>query len=275
MGECPSGEPRAGLGDYAISAVVSLDVQPRTFQKTTLCTHHVEVAVSPFLITQRGPEIGRRDELTDAQLTVGRGPDNDLVLLDALVSRYHAVIRRDGDDVVVIDLGSTNPVAVNDTVLEPGVPCRLQHRDVVIIGQSVFSFQSPSAPQPTISAPSSPGPRTMVGGVQRPVNENIAAVPAATPPPPPLPESPEVAASSPGGVGSPPPAEPSPEPPTVVRRPSDAGVASAPAAPVPEPALSEEKPTVITRRPSQTPDRVPAPAADETPTRVPGTHSES
>src|SRR5688572_30925094 len=126
-------------------------------------THYEEVAVPPFLITQRGPEIGRRDELTDAQLTIGRDPDNDLVLLDALVSRYHAVIRRDGDHVVVIDLGSTNPVAVNDTVLEPGVPCPLQHRDVVIVGQSVFSFQNPSAAQRTTSTPLSPGPRTLVG----------------------------------------------------------------------------------------------------------------
>ena len=44
-----------------------------------------------FLITQRGPEIGRRYELTELQFTIGRGQDNDLVLVDALVSRYHAV----------------------------------------------------------------------------------------------------------------------------------------------------------------------------------------
>jgi predicted component of type VI protein secretion system len=239
-------------------------------------THYEEVAVPPFLITQRGPEIGRRDELTDAQLTIGRDPDNNLVLLDALVSRYHAVIRRDGDDVVVIDLGSTNPVAVNDTVLEPGVPCPLQHRDVVSIGQNVFSFQNPSGTQRPISAPSSSGPRTMVGGVERPLNEGLAAAPAATPPSPPLsPESPEVAAGSPGGVGSPPISAPAAEPPTVVRRPPDARSASAPAAPVPESIAPEEKPTVIVRRPSHTPETVPPPAAEEPPTRTPGSFSES
>lgn len=41
-------------------------------------------------------------------LTVGRAPDNDVVVDDLLVSRRHAVVRRMGDDFELEDLGSAN-----------------------------------------------------------------------------------------------------------------------------------------------------------------------
>jgi predicted component of type VI protein secretion system len=232
--------------------------------------------VPPFLIIQRGPDIGSRCELTDLQVTIGRGPDNDLVLPDALVSRYHAVIRRDGENVVLIDLGSTNPVIVNETVLEPGVPCRLQHRDVVIVGQNVFSFQNPSRTQPSAPAPASTGPQTLVGTSDRSVSGSTAA-PYAASTPQAAPPRPETA----GPPGAPPTTEeplPSPassEPPTVVRRQADAGPPSAPPPSLPEPELTEERPTVITRRPGRAPEGVPPPMTDEPPTRGPGSFSQS
>jgi len=95
-----------------------------------------------FLIVQRGEDIGRRYDLDTTQLTVGRGSDNDMVLNDPMVSRYHAVVKRHGNRYSVIDLGSSNPVVINDQALEPGMPQQLQHRDVVFIGKTVFSFQN-------------------------------------------------------------------------------------------------------------------------------------
>lgn len=97
-----------------------------------------------FLIVQRGDEIGRRMDLDGDQLTIGRGTDNDVVLSDPMVSRYHAVLKRQDEQVILIDLGSSNPVVINDQVLEPGVPRQLSHRDVLFIGRAVFSFQSRS-----------------------------------------------------------------------------------------------------------------------------------
>ncbi|MDP9373771.1 MAG: FHA domain-containing protein, partial [Chloroflexota bacterium] len=94
-----------------------------------------------FLIVQRGEDIGKRYDLDTVQLTVGRGADNDMVLNDPMVSRYHAVVKRQGGGFAIIDLGSANPVVINDRVLEPGLPHQLQHRDVVFIGKTVFSFQ--------------------------------------------------------------------------------------------------------------------------------------
>jgi hypothetical protein len=52
----------------------------------------------------------------DAPVTViGRSRQCDLVVVDPNVSRRHCEIRREGDDFVVIDLGSTNGVVVNGT----------------------------------------------------------------------------------------------------------------------------------------------------------------
>lgn len=125
-----------------------------------------------FLIAQRGEDIGRRYDLNMNQLTVGRGSDNDMVLNDPMVSRYHAVVKRQGDRIIIIDLGSANPVVVNDQVLEAGIPQQLQHRDVVFIGKTVFSFQSRATdarggagttPRPT-SAPLVPPTPTMPAG---------------------------------------------------------------------------------------------------------------
>lgn len=98
--------------------------------------------MSAFFIVQRGEEIGRRYDLETTQLTVGRGGDNDMILNDPMVSRYHAVVKRQGGGFAVIDLGSSNPVVINDQVLEPGLPQPLQHRDVMFIGKTVFSFQN-------------------------------------------------------------------------------------------------------------------------------------
>jgi pSer/pThr/pTyr-binding forkhead associated (FHA) protein len=118
----------------------------------------------PFLIIQRGPVIGHRHDLDTGECTIGRGQDNDLVLNDVMVSRYHAVIRQENAGVVVIDLGSANPVLVNNVPLEPGVPQRLQPRDVVVIGAVVLSFQdrAPSPVRPPSSQPEGE-PRTLVG----------------------------------------------------------------------------------------------------------------
>jgi len=92
---------------------------------------------------QRGPEIGRCYELTGAEYTIGRRPDNDLVLDDERVAGYHAVIRQDGRRVVIVDLGGVQSVTVNDVPREPGAPVPLEHRHVFGIGGCVFSYQQP------------------------------------------------------------------------------------------------------------------------------------
>ena len=67
-----------------------------------------------------------RDLLLDGhRLTLGRHPDNDIVLAHATVSSRHAAITPDGAQLVLDDLGSSNGTLVNGqritrAILSPG-----------------------------------------------------------------------------------------------------------------------------------------------------------
>jgi ABC-type multidrug transport system ATPase subunit/pSer/pThr/pTyr-binding forkhead associated (FHA) protein len=52
---------------------------------------------------------------------IGRAPDNDIVLDDLLVSRYHAELIRDGTGFRVVDLGTRNGMFVNGRQVEHAV----------------------------------------------------------------------------------------------------------------------------------------------------------
>jgi hypothetical protein len=62
-----------------------------------------------------GPDGGhqRTYEITTPLVILGRGTDSDLRLVDPGVSRHHAEIRVEDDEVVLVDLGSTNGTFVN------------------------------------------------------------------------------------------------------------------------------------------------------------------
>jgi CRP-like cAMP-binding protein len=62
---------------------------------------------------------GRRQQvrLQQAQLRIGRADDNDLVLADPNVSRYHAIVRSQDGVVAVQDLGSANGIRIGQKVI--------------------------------------------------------------------------------------------------------------------------------------------------------------
>ncbi len=72
-------------------------------------------------------------ELTKAVTTLGRGNANDLVLNDASVSRFHAVVKLQQDSVLVADRGSTNGVVINGERIEQ--ERELHSGDVMHLGQ--------------------------------------------------------------------------------------------------------------------------------------------
>lgn len=66
-----------------------------------------------------GPDVGASLASDAGTIGIGTAQGNDLVLSDPTVSRYHVELQRQGDRVVIIDLGSTNgthvgPATVND-----------------------------------------------------------------------------------------------------------------------------------------------------------------
>ena len=105
----------------------------------------------------------RQIDLQSAKLTIGRAPDNILVLNDSQVSGHHAEIRQDSQVYSVIDLGSTNGTYINDYPLTPHVPQLLNVNDRLRFGQytghpeTTFTYTMAGTPgiDPTVRAPSS------------------------------------------------------------------------------------------------------------------------
>jgi hypothetical protein len=83
---------------------------------------------------------GIRQVHVDRLMTIGRAPSNDLVLAASYASRRHAWVWRQGDEVILEDLGSTYGTLVNgERVLEPRFLC---HNDVIQMGEAQLTFVS-------------------------------------------------------------------------------------------------------------------------------------
>ena len=82
--------------------------------------------------------VQRTYDLTAPVTMLGRGTDCDLRLVDAGVSRHHAELRMEDDEVVLVDLGSTNGTFVN------GQPVRrvvLSDGTRVTLGRTTLVFR--------------------------------------------------------------------------------------------------------------------------------------
>lgn len=84
--------------------------------------------------------LASRNEFTLGRLSEGQPimPDIDLTPYQAYasgVSRLHAVVKREGNRVVVMDLGSSNGTYLNGRRLNPHVEEPLSHGDIVAVGK--------------------------------------------------------------------------------------------------------------------------------------------
>jgi hypothetical protein len=84
--------------------------------------------------------LASRNEFTLGRLSEGQPimPDIDLTPYQAYasgVSRLHAVVKRDANRVLVMDLGSSNGTYVNGRRINPHVEESLNHGDVVALGK--------------------------------------------------------------------------------------------------------------------------------------------
>jgi serine/threonine protein kinase len=79
---------------------------------------------------------GQRIPLRAAGTSLGRVPDNDIVLRDSDVSRHHARIYCEATSWFVVDLGSTNGTYINDRQLTPHVACPLAPGDTLRLGHA-------------------------------------------------------------------------------------------------------------------------------------------
>ncbi len=75
--------------------------------------------------------------LEDAVISVGRGVDNKIIILETEVSRQHFILTREGRGYVVKDMGATNGTMLNGTILKPLDPHLLHSGDVIRIGSEI------------------------------------------------------------------------------------------------------------------------------------------
>ena len=84
-------------------------------------------------------EDGRRVEVGQDPVTIGRMPDCDIGLSDGNVSRRHAEVRRRDDSIVIVDLGSTNGTKVNGAGIKERV---LADGDEITLGSTRLRFET-------------------------------------------------------------------------------------------------------------------------------------
>jgi len=116
--------------------------------------------------------VSGRIDLGTTRLSIGRAPNNQLVLTDTQISGYHAEVLPEGEGYSIIDLGSSNGTFVNGYRLTPNVPRILNPNDHLRFGQhfdnphTTFTYQvggavpiEPTAHAPLPSPAHSPSPQ--------------------------------------------------------------------------------------------------------------------
>jgi pSer/pThr/pTyr-binding forkhead associated (FHA) protein len=117
------------------------------------------------LTFQAGSNAGETMNIGEGTFTVGRSADNDLVVDDPTVSRYHARITVDNGSYNIEDLNSASGTKVNGHKVttgsvQPGSTIRLGNTEVVLNGRSRHQDRFPSE---GASAISDMGETKMVG----------------------------------------------------------------------------------------------------------------
>ncbi len=90
------------------------------------------------LVMIHGVELGRKYDLALKKTVIGRSSKSDIQVDQEAVSRNHAELFSDGDEVTISDAGSTNGTWVNDEMITGSV--RLRNGDLIKIGRTIFKY---------------------------------------------------------------------------------------------------------------------------------------
>ena len=123
-----------------------------------------------WLAITDGPGKGMTVQLKAGRTTIGREQTNDIQISDASVSREHAAILSDGDELKIVDLGSTAGTTVAGQPVSGG---KVGPGDVISIGQNKMSLVPVDAQVESTPATAGASDKTMVMGPQ---SEGVSAV---------------------------------------------------------------------------------------------------
>jgi Protein of unknown function (DUF3662)/FHA domain len=129
----------AEIEGYSLVGPVEVDIFESSRLKPGQIEIHAEVQEGTFPTDLILPD-GRRVPVGENPLVIGRLPECDIVLNDPNVSRRHAQIAREGTDIVVRDLGSTNGVKVGGKRVQVAV---IYDGDEIDIGATRIVLEAP------------------------------------------------------------------------------------------------------------------------------------
>ena len=93
------------------------------------------------LIVVRGSPQGHRYFLNQQETIIGRDPAVDIAITsDQNISRKHARVTIEGEQVVLTDLGSSNGTKINGKRCTPNTPIALSKEDMIGMGTTQFKF---------------------------------------------------------------------------------------------------------------------------------------
>lgn len=108
--------------------------------------------MTAYVVLERGPTPDKRYDITAVTNTIGRSPQNEIVINDPEMSRRHAQIVQQGNSFTVSDLGSTNGTFVNGQRCTGATP--LRHGDRIEFGDTVsLLFYQTAVPLQTMPSP--------------------------------------------------------------------------------------------------------------------------
>jgi hypothetical protein len=127
--------------DYVFVGPVTVTVMEDTRQRRGRFAVVSEVEEGPSGLPAASVVLadGARVVLGPEPLTIGRLPESSVMVTDPNASRRHAEIRRVGNDVVVVDLNSTNGTRVNGATIRER---KLADGDQIVIGTTVLRFET-------------------------------------------------------------------------------------------------------------------------------------
>jgi two-component system, cell cycle response regulator len=115
------------MGHKTITAVTVISkIQKRAFARASA------------LVVIYGKELGRKYDLEDGKIVIGRSSKSDIQIDHDSVSRQHVQMTVDQGKVSIEDVGSTNGTFLNDATLEGRV--HLRNNDLIKVGRTVFKF---------------------------------------------------------------------------------------------------------------------------------------
>lgn len=90
------------------------------------------------IVEQIHEVVERKDSSAFGFLTIGRSKENHVVINNRQVSKFHAVLHREGEGFTILDVGSSNGTTVNDEPLSARRQRTLAEGNVIVLADKAL-----------------------------------------------------------------------------------------------------------------------------------------